>query len=174
MNGIEMLARLRLAGFAMFAREGLTIDGVTVGDTTAGKPDVDPTTNWPQLGDCLNLTLGVEEEPESDYVPSAGGVYRKQTDTLVVLDYIDFGLRQMHSVLWELLFGVSDPVAQDVEQVPYTQQVREVTGWLKLQLQAQGYDDVVVMDAWGKPTMYFRGIPVKMCEAILDTETAIS
>lgn len=31
-----------------------------------------------------------------------------------------------------------------------------------------------VTDAFGKPVLYFRGVPVQVCDGILDTETAIS
>jgi len=31
-----------------------------------------------------------------------------------------------------------------------------------------------VEEAWGRPTVHFQGVPVRLCEGILDTETAIS
>ena len=44
---VALLQELMIGGFAYFREEGKTVDAVVVGPTSAGKPDNDPTDNWP-------------------------------------------------------------------------------------------------------------------------------
>lgn len=145
-----MLSRLLIGGLAYFLEEGKVVDTVTVGPSAAGKPDNDPTTNWPSLGCVANCQFGVEEETEEFVCPKTSGGYRKERETHVTMDSIALQLNEYNEFFHRLFMGFDSEIVEGTAQTPFVSEKREIKGWLKLQGRKRDGTDIVQMDVWVK------------------------
>lgn len=148
----DLSERLTGGGFAMFVREADVIDSVTVGPTTAGKPDAldgSGNSNWPELGKVIEFSIQTEKEVAEFMCPDTAGGYTRETEEVVLMDALEMTLDRVNDVFAELLFGIGE-ITLDTPQTPFGGSERAVTGWLKVQIRRRDGTDWTLFDLWGK------------------------
>ena len=137
-----------IGNFMHFLRAGDTVDSVVVSAT--GKPDITPSTNWPQLGVVKSVTPEFEEIENKWDEPQANGTYLRRSEPITVASYLDVELEGVVDIALEMMFGISK-AASGVAQIPGNVNARHVEGWIKYQArQVTGAvgTDLVVSDQW--------------------------
>lgn len=153
MPDVALLKRADLAALTFFLEEGKVVDGVTVGPTAAGKPDLlngSSESNWPTLGAVQRAQPGQVTAPRTYNKALPRGVWRTITENIVTGDYIDIEPNEHNELILRNVFGI-DEIVEDVEQVPFSNAVREMTGWLKVQgrlMGKNGGQDLLRWDMW--------------------------
>lgn len=136
-----------LGAFVYFVEEGTLVDGQTVSSTI--KPDVDPPSNFPQIGDIQQWGFGHEKisDPWWRYLPGGGSI--KQQRDFEAGDYFDFTTRQMNELVYRLMTGVRSKIVTGEAQTPHVPgQDRCIRGWLRIQARALGGLDRFLLDWW--------------------------
>jgi hypothetical protein len=136
----------------MFCRAGDTVDGIVVGpetvSTTGGKPDTNPTTNWPELGTVTDFEPQNKQTSVTKYKPVPGGMVPR--DKILLMNEMTYmvSLQEMSLVVLEILFGASRPDLTTGAFVPGGM-TGLVKGWFKVQQYNQLSALVNSMDIWG-------------------------
>lgn len=146
------LQKTMLGSTLFFVESGLLIDGVTV--SKVAKPDIDPTSNWRELGCANDLTPYRVTEDDTPFKCFDGKRFRQESTTVVLEDGWEFTLKNHCEPIYRLMLGLSAEITDDTPVVPYAENIREIYGWLKFQARniiQQG--DIWVMDLWGKLEM---------------------
>lgn len=114
--------------FAYFVRDGVTVDTETVGRET--KPDIDPTSNWPRIGEIANADIDLTEQ-EIEVWQAKPGQVRLQ-DILLAKSSLDFNLEfdEISKLTFELIFGGAGEITANYTPLGKTAPVK---GWLKVQ-----------------------------------------
>jgi hypothetical protein len=134
--------------FASFAREGDTVDAVTVG--VGAFPDVDPTSNWSDFG-CVSE--GRNEPNLAEYpvmCPKPTGGYEEKIETQTLRDSLVLTFNKTNPYWWELTHGFASAITDAAAQTPFVKGDRYIQGWLKLQERGDDGQDRIVMNVWGK------------------------
>jgi hypothetical protein len=136
-----------LGAFAFFVEEGETVDAQTISSTI--KPDVDPVSNWPSLGDVQNFGFGKEEIDDPYFKVNPGGGMTKHQRKWVVADFLDFQTRQMNELVYRLTMGFTDKIESGEAQSPHVPGTdRVIRGWLRMQARALAGTDRFLLDWW--------------------------
>lgn len=173
---------LILGSLIYFVREGDTVDGITVGPETvvspaAGKPDVDPATNYPQLGEVRAVKFEPETIQNEKLVIRPNGAPRKEMETVVIADFMDLTLDGAPDLVGEMLFGINK-VTAGTPQTPFKNTDRRVRGWLKSVLRRSGigtdwclFDIYVEIRLKETPNLEAgkKAFPVLRCQALNST-----
>lgn len=174
--------QLIIGSLIYFVREGDTVDGITVGPETvvspaAGKPDVSPVANYPQLGEVRAVNFDQETMPIEIMKIRPNGAPRKEVKQLVVADFMDLTLDAAPDIVGEMLFGINK-VTAGTPQTPFKNMFREVNGWLKCVMRRSGigsdwclFDVYVTVTLKEKPSFEAgkKVVPVLRCQALNST-----
>lgn len=134
--------------FASFAREGESIDAITVGADAF--PDTDPTTNWSDFG-CVSE--GRNEPNVAEYpimCPKPSGGYEEKIETQTLRDSYILTFNKTNPFYWELTEGYNAAITDTTAQTPGQKADRFIQGWLKLQKRSQDGQDRIIKNIWGK------------------------
>lgn len=135
MSNRAQLERLMIGSLVYFVRDGDTVDALTVSETA--KPDNDPVTNWPKLGEVTAVAFDRETKKNEFIEIRSNGEPRKRIIERTLADYVDISIDNMVDIVAEMIFGV-DKITINTAQVPFNNSDRAVTGWLKCQLRRSG------------------------------------
>jgi len=140
---------LILGSHLLFAREGATIDAITVSATS--KPDADPESNYTRLGTVEQMEPRFTQTFIDRRAPSPGRYrLRKRIPTNQLL-VLNFSLQEWDEMaLAEMLLGGGTPVAGVFVPGSRTEPVR---GWWKIQAYDQVDTEILVMDVWAEGTI---------------------
>lgn len=140
---------LILGNHLLFAREGDTIDSITVSSTA--KPDNDPTNNW------LKLPTVEAFEPRSERTfvdrraPSPGRYQTRRRIPISQRLTLNFSLQEWTEMTFaEMLLGGTRPAMGIFEPNGTGESVR---GWWQIQSFDQLNTPILVMDVWGEATI---------------------
>lgn len=134
--------------FAAFAREGESVDSITVG--VGAFPDTDPASNWEDFG-CVSE--GRNEPNVAEYpimCPKPSGGYEEKMEKQVLRDSYVLSFNKTNPYYWELAEGYAGPVVDGAEQTPGQKGDRFIQGWLKLQKRGSDGQDRIVKNVYGK------------------------
>ncbi|WOO43160.1 hypothetical protein [Rubellicoccus peritrichatus] len=132
-----------------FAREGDSIDGVTV--ARDAKPDTDPEANWTDVGIISSASIENSKNELEIWGPSPGRLALQD----VLLSRQDLMIRatleEASPMLWELLFGAVGAIDTSGTGafVPLAKR-GFVKGWWKFQQYDQNDVAINLVDVWGR------------------------
>lgn len=149
---LAALTERQLIGcFAFFIEGGTTVDTVAVSATA--KPDIDPISNWPQLGCIESSKFEPKKSNEVFMCPSETGGYQEEDVNKIIADFLNLRTNYMNEFVKRLEFGLASKIVLDAAQAPHAATVREIYGWLKIQGRKEDGNDDFVMDWWCKMTL---------------------
>ena len=148
------LQKMLLGATCFFVEEGVDIEG---GGTLVSKlaiPDDDPGTDWQNFGCVNDLTPFQTTEDDTPMKCFDGNRYRTVTKTIVTADGWEFTINDHVELVWRLMLGLDDEIADDTPVPVYANNIREINGYLKFQARnVNTRGDVFVMDIWGRLTL---------------------
>jgi hypothetical protein len=153
-NIATLTSRPTILGWAYYAEEGTTVDGITVAaenvgtPKTAGKPDGDELANWTSLG-AVEMHRRVPKTQDQQFLtPDPSGIYVEEESMNVVAEDYMVRVNQHTPLVWRLESGAAAAIVADTPFVSGEQIDRKVRGWFKFINRVQGGDNLRYLDWW--------------------------